>query len=106
MLNQDDVPDPLYRACRKAGLRKVGWHTLRHSFASHLVMRGEPLKSVQELLGHSSITTTMRYAHLSPNVCRDAVNNLDAEAPRHGTWVAHDGAPKSESRPHFQFRGG
>lgn len=102
MLNQDDVPELLHAACRRAGLRKVGWHVLRHTFASHLVMRGEPLKSVQELLGHASITTTMRYAHLSPNVRRDAVNHLDAPAPRHGTYVAHDGAPKSESR----LRGG
>lgn len=98
MLNQDDVPEILYAICRKAGLRRVGWHVLRHTFASHLVMRGEPLKAIQELLGHASITTTMRYAHLSPNVRRDAVNNLDAPAPRHGTHVAHDGARKSKSR--------
>lgn len=71
---------PLYRACKKAGLRRVGWHVLRHTFASHLVMRGTPLKAVQELLGHASIEMTMRYAHLSPNVGRDAVAALDADA--------------------------
>ena len=97
MLNQDELPERLYAVCRKAGLRKVGWHVLRHTFASHLVMRGEPLKSVQELLGHASITTTMRYAHLSPNVRRDAVNHLDAPAPRHGTHVAHGGAQKAKA---------
>ena len=40
-------------------------------------MRGVPLKAVQELLGHSTIQMTMRYAHLGPEVTRDAVNLLD-----------------------------
>lgn len=66
------------RQCRRAGLRPVGWHTLRHTFASHLVMKGIPLKAVQELLGHATIEMTMRYSHLSPEVTRDAVKVLDA----------------------------
>ena len=45
---------PLWRACKKAGLRRIGWHVLRHTFASHLVMLGQPLKAVQELLGHDN----------------------------------------------------
>ncbi len=65
------------RACRRAGLRPVGWHTLRHTFASHLVMRGVPLKAVQELLGHATIEMTMRYSHLSPDSRREAVAALD-----------------------------
>jgi integrase len=65
------------RCCRYAKLRSIGWHVLRHSFASHLVMRGVPLKSIQELLGHSTMEMTMRYAHLSPEVNRDAVATLD-----------------------------
>ena len=73
---------PLWRACRRAGLRQIGWHVLRHSFASQLIMRGRSLKEVQELLGHTSITMTMRYAHLAPNVLRDAVQVLD----RRPTW--------------------
>src|SRR5437870_2631049 len=38
---------PMWRACKKAGLRKISWHVLRHTFASHLVMKGVPLKAVQ-----------------------------------------------------------
>jgi site-specific recombinase XerD len=68
---------PLMRAYRAAGLRPIGWHTGRHTFASHLAMRGVPLKVIQELLGHASIVTTQRYAHLAPHVARDAVKLLD-----------------------------
>ena len=67
----------LKRLCRKAGLREIGWHVLRHTFASHLAMRGVPLKAVQELLGHQSITMTMRYAHLAPAFKEEAVDLLD-----------------------------
>lgn len=55
-------------ACKQAGLRHVGWHILRHTFASHLAMRGVPLRVVQELLGHATLDMTMRYAHLSPEL--------------------------------------
>jgi integrase len=68
---------PLWRACESAKVRPIGWHVLRHTFASHLAMRGAPLKAVQELLGHSTIEMTMRYAHLSPQVGRQAVALLD-----------------------------
>ncbi len=75
----------LHFYCRKAGLRKIGWHVLRHSFASHLVMKGAPLKVVQELLGHSTIEMTMRYAHMSPDVKRDYVNLLEDLRHKSGT---------------------
>src|ERR1700722_3016814 len=68
---------PLWRACSRAGISRITWHVLRHTFASHLAMRGAPLKAVQELLGHASIEMTMRYAHLSPQVGRQAVALLD-----------------------------
>jgi len=83
-LEKGECKWPLWRACKRAGLRRIGWHVLRHTFASHLVMRGIPLKAVQELLGHASIEMTMRYAHLSPSVRRDAVQALDGPAPAIG----------------------
>ena len=73
--------------CRLAGLRQVSWHVLRHTFASHLAMRGAPLKAIQDLLGHATIQMTMRYAHLAPEVARDAVRLLDANDAR-GKTVA------------------
>lgn len=80
LLNKGECKWPLWRACKKAGLRRIGWHVLRHTFASHLVMRGVPLKAVQELLGHATIEMTMRYAHLAPAVQRQAVETLDLPA--------------------------
>ncbi len=75
---------PLYSACRGAGIRRIGWHVLRHSFASHLVMEGVSMKVVQELMGHSTMAMTMRYAHLCQEVKREAVQVLN----RHRTHIA------------------
>ena len=76
-LNQIKYCKLLYKACRSSNLRKIGWHVLRHTFASHLAQKGVSLKAIQELLGHSDIKTTMRYAHLSPAELRSAIDILD-----------------------------
>jgi integrase len=77
-LTHSIVKDVVPATCRRAGLgKRITTHGLRHSFASHLVMRGASLKAVQELLGHESIEMTLRYSHLTPDVKREAVRLLD-----------------------------
>lgn len=71
----------LRRAARHAEMEPFGWHVLRHTFASHLVMAGVPLPVVQALLGHTDIRLTMRYAHLSPGQTAKAVQMLDLAGP-------------------------
>ena len=63
-------------ARRRAGLPEFRIHDLRHSFASFLVNAGRSLYEVQELLGHADARTTSRYAHLSPERLRDAVQRV------------------------------
>ena len=65
------VYDP---ALKRARIDGVTWHTLRHTFASRKVIAGVDIRTVQELMGHATITMTMRYAHLSPAHLRAAVN--------------------------------
>lgn len=64
------------RLVRGCGIKGVSIHTLRHTFASHLVMSGADLYTVQKLLGHSSIKTTEIYAHLAPDYLRAAMKRL------------------------------
>lgn len=80
---------PLYRVADRAGMKRFGWHKLRHTCASLVVSRGGQMKAVQDLLGHASMKTTQRYAHLAPVVLRNAVTRLDA---LDSTWTAHGSA--------------
>lgn len=74
----DDIRHPFDRACEGAGLTDFHFHDLRHTFASWLMMRGVPLATVSNLLGHTSPTMTLRYAHLSPKHLTSAVRVLDS----------------------------
>jgi integrase len=68
---------------QQQGLEGVVWHTLRHTFASHLAQRGVDMSVIKGLMGHRRIETTMRYAKLSPLNYRDAINKLgDVQLPR------------------------
>ncbi|MBU4216401.1 site-specific integrase [Candidatus Parcubacteria bacterium] len=67
----------LIRICKQVGVTKIGWHLLRHTFASHLSENNISPIIIQKLLGHSDIKTTMRYAHLGNEVTREAVKTLE-----------------------------
>lgn len=78
-VDQEDWRRWLAQACATAKVDNFRWHDLRHTFASRLVMAGVDLRSVQELLGHRSIVTTQRYAHLSPDHQKANVQKLVEE---------------------------
>lgn len=63
--------------CKRAGLRIVGAHVLRHTFCSHLAMRGAAPKAIQELAGHKSLKVTLRYMHLTETALRDTMRLLE-----------------------------
>lgn len=77
-LSNASVQTAFRRAKEKAGIRKkISVHTLRHSFATHLLEQGTNLFVIKELLGHSSILTTLIYLHLQNNIKVTIVNPID-----------------------------
>jgi len=80
-MDSDFVSRKFKRYVRALGLNEeYTFHTLRHTFASHLVKQGTSLFKVSKLLGHADIKTTMKYAHLAPETLHDVVNLLSFQS--------------------------
>jgi integrase len=83
-LDRSKVSKRFKAACRAAGVREVKFHDLRHTFATRLAASGQPLRTIQEFLGHADSKTTQIYAHYAPSE-REVQMVNDAFAPDDAT---------------------
>jgi len=80
-MRQKDRDYGFKAALTGAECHAVTFHGLRHTFASHFMMSGGNILTLQKLLGHSSVAVTMKYAHLAPDFMRDEIARLRFERP-------------------------
>ncbi len=92
-----DIRGSFEQALKRAGITDFRFHDLRHTFASHLVMAGIDLTTVQELMGHKSYLMTLRYAHLSPRHKKAAVDRYCELMDTF--WTHRHNCPKIENIP-------
>ena len=101
-LTQGKVRSLVRRAARLANIANNGVHILRHTFVSHLAMRGAPARAIQELAGHKDLSTSQRYMHLSPAAIEAAISLLEkpTPAPMFGDIVETGAEPIPKRRNH------
>ena len=88
-----DIRKPFFTALNKAGImKKLTFHSLRHTFGSQLAMSGIGLRTIQELMGHKDIRMTLRYSHLSADHKRRAVEVFDSKMDTF--WTPETKMPK------------
>jgi site-specific recombinase XerD len=85
--------DPVLEALKGTSLEDYLWHCNRHTTASRLVMAGVNLKAVQEIMGHKTITMTMRYSHLAPNHLESEMEKIASGAAATKTATGIKGRP-------------
>jgi integrase len=103
-----EISNSFTRAAKRIGLNKkdmttkqrVSFHTLRHTFASWLAINGTSLYTIKELMGHSSITMTERYAHLCPDHKRAAILKIA------GCWSSADSDQENSQYPESDTKSG
>ena len=87
-LTQRLIQGLVARAARRRALRTSACIVLRHTFCSHLAMRGAPARAIQEFAGHADLTTTQRYMHFSPAALENAIRLLDRRGNQRGTRLS------------------
>ena len=84
-ITRQDIHNFIKEYAAKAGLEDVSAHTLRHSFATHLIQNSADIRSVQQMLGHADISTTQTYTHITSTHLKRSYNKFH---PRSGSGPA------------------
>jgi len=77
-----DIRGSFEAAIRKSGVRRIRIHDLRHTFASHFMMKGGNILTLQKILGHSTLAMTLRYAHLAKDFMKEEMGRVDFSRPK------------------------